>query len=240
MFASSRTSNALFLDFDGTLVEFADRPESVIVPPNLPVLLAELFKALDGAVALVSGRSIASVDALLNLPSIPIAGGHGAEWRCDGITQVVELNSPGFSDAVALLTAFATAHDLLFENKSHSFALHFRRHPELKAQVDQFIADHIETLPELRVIYGNCVREIQPRGMDKGKAVARFMQLPAFTGRHPIYIGDDTTDEDAFQWVNANHGWSIKVGGGVTAAQQRLNSVADVGHYLVEFLSVAN
>jgi trehalose 6-phosphate phosphatase len=237
MFASSCTSNALFLDFDGTLVDFADQPESVIVPPNLPVLLAELFTALDGAVALVSGRSIASVDALLNLQSIPIAGGHGAEWRLNGAVQAVELKSPDFLDAVTLMTAFAVAHDLLFENKSHSFALHFRKHPELKAEVDQFLANHIEILPDLRVIYGNCVREVQPRGMDKGKAVARFMQQPPFAGRRPIYIGDDTTDEDAFQWVNANHGWSFKVGGGMTAAQHRLNNVADVRHYLAEFLS---
>ena len=237
MFASSCTSNALFLDFDGTLVDFADRPETVVVPSNLQALLSELFTALDGAVALVSGRSIASLDALLDLPLIPVAGGHGAEWRVNGTTHTVEINSPDYSDAVALMTAFAAAHDLLFENKSHSFALHFRQHPHLKAKVDQFLAEQIEVLPGIRVIYGNCVREVQPRGMDKGKAVARFMQLPPFAGRCPIYIGDDTTDEDAFQWVNANHGWTLKVGGGMTAARHRLNSVADVSQYLAEFLS---
>ena len=237
MFASSCTSNALFLDFDGTLVEFADRPESVVVPPHLPVLLDNLFTTLGGAVALISGRSIASVDSLLNLPSIPIAGGHGAEWRLNDVSQVVDLNSPEFLSAVKLMTAFAASHNLLFENKSHSFALHFRQHPELKAEVDQFLADHIEILTDLRVIYGNCVREVQPRGMDKGKAVARFMRLPPFAGRRPIYIGDDTTDEDAFQWINANQGWSFKVGGGMTAAQHRLSGVTDVRQYLTEFLS---
>lgn len=237
MFASLCTSNALFLDFDGTLVDFADRPEAVVVPSHLPILLSELFTALNGAVALVSGRSIDSVDALLDLPLIPIAGGHGAEWRFNGTTQSVELSSSDFSNAVALMTAFAASHDLLFENKSHSFALHFRQHPQLKTKVDEFIAEQIESLPEIRVIYGNCVREVQPRGMDKGKAVARFMQLPPFMGRRPIYIGDDTTDEDAFQWVNANHGWSVKVGGGMTAAQHRLNTVADVGQYLKDFLA---
>lgn len=231
-------SNALFLDFDGTLVEFADRPESVVVPSHLPTLLDELFSMLDGAVALVSGRSIGSVDALLDLPLIPIAGGHGAEWRFNGVTQSVELNSSDFSDAVLLMTEFAQFHDLLFENKSHSFALHFRQHPQMKAKVDQFLSEQIESLPGIRVIYGNCVREVQARGMDKGKAVARFMQSSPFIGRRPIYIGDDTTDEDAFQWVNANHGWSIKVGGGVTAAQHRLNSVADVSQYLAEFLAM--
>lgn len=237
MFASSCTSNALFLDFDGTLVDFADRPESVIIPPRLPALLSQLFNTLNGAVALVSGRSIASVDALLNLPSIPIVGGHGAEWRLDGVIQTVELNSPEFSNAVALMTAFAVSHDLLFENKCHSFAVHFRQRPELKTEVDQFLAQNIEVLPGLRIIYGNCVREVQPRGMDKGKAVARLMGLSPFFGRRPIYIGDDTTDEDAFQWINANQGWSCKVGAGATVAQHRLDSVADVRQYLVEFLA---
>jgi trehalose 6-phosphate phosphatase len=237
MLASSDASNALFLDFDGTLVDFADRPESVVVPPQLPVLLDKLFTALDGALALISGRSIASVDSLLNLPSIPIAGGHGAEWRLSGVSQTLDLNSASFAEAVESMRAFAVSHHLLFENKSHSFALHFRQSPELKTEVDQFLASHIEILPDLRVIYGNCVREVQPRGVDKGKAVARFMQQPPFSGRRPIYIGDDTTDEDAFHWVNANHGWSFKVGGGITAAQYRLNSVADTHHYLTEFLS---
>lgn len=237
MFASSRTSNALFLDFDGTLVDFAERPDAVVVPSNLSTLLTELFSALEGAVALVSGRSIASVDAVLNTPSIPIAGGHGAEWRMNGAIQTAEFNSPSFSDAVALMTTFASTHDLLFENKSHSFALHFRQSPQLKVEVDQFLADRIEILPDLRVIYGNCVREVQPRGMDKGKAVARFMEMIPFAGRCPIYIGDDTTDEDAFQWINANRGRSIKVGAGVTAAQYRLNGVDEVRHYLSDFLS---
>jgi trehalose 6-phosphate phosphatase len=237
MLASSYASNALFLDFDGTLVDFADRPESVVVPPQLPVLLDKLHTTLDGALALISGRSIASVDSLLNLPSIPIAGGHGAEWRLNGVSQTLDLNSPSFAEAVELMGAFAASHHLLFENKSHSFALHFRQSPELKAEVDQFLARHIEILSDLRVIYGNCVREVQPRGVDKGKAVARFMQQSPFSGRRPIYIGDDTTDEDAFHWVNANHGWSFKVGGGITAAQYHLNSVADAHHYLTEFLT---
>lgn len=147
MFASSRTSNALFLDFDGTLVDFADQPESVIVPPPLPALLLALFNALDGAVALVSGRSIESVDSLLQLPSIPIAGGHGAEWRLNGVSQTAELNSADFLAAVQLMTTFADSHNLLFENKSHSFALHFRQCPELKGEIDYFLTNHIETFP---------------------------------------------------------------------------------------------
>ncbi|MCR6652123.1 MAG: trehalose-phosphatase [Cellvibrionaceae bacterium] len=236
MFTISRTSSALFLDFDGTLVEFADQPEAVFIPPELPDLLSQLFKKLNGAVALVSGRSIASLDSFLDLTRIPVAGGHGAEWRAQDINGAEDLYAPDFLLAVDLLTDFAQTHHLLLENKRHSAALHFRQFPEIKKTVDQFVESHIEVLQGLRVIYGNCVREIQPKGMDKGKAVARFMQLPDFAGRHPVYIGDDTTDEDAFQWVNANHGVSCKVGGGITSAQYRLESVEDVRNFLANFL----
>ncbi len=237
MLTISRTSNALFLDFDGTLVEFADQPESVFIPPYLPDLLKHLHAELNGALALISGRSIASLDSLLGLPHIPLAGGHGAEWRIDGNYQIDERHSPDFSVAAELLIDYAHLHNLLFENKGHSIALHFRQHPEMKKNVDQFIASHIEALAGLRVIYGNCVREIQPKGMDKGKAVARFMQMTPFAGRLPVYIGDDTTDEDAFQWVNANHGVSCKVGGGMTSAQQRIESVADVRRNLADLFA---
>ncbi len=237
MLTISRTSNALFLDFDGTLVEFADQPESVFIPSYLPDLLEHLYAELNGALALISGRSIASLDSLLDLPHIPLAGGHGAEWRVGGNYQIDERHSPDFAVAAELLIDFARLHNLLFENKGHSVALHFRQHPEMKKNVDQFIASHIEALAGLRVIYGNCVREIQPKGMDKGKAVARFMQMPPFAGRLPVYIGDDTTDEDAFQWVNANHGVSCKVGGGMTSAQQRIESVAGVRRYLADLFA---
>jgi len=237
MLTISRASNALFLDFDGTLVEFADQPESVFIPAYLPDLLNHLHEELDGALALISGRSIASLDSLLDLPHIPLAGGHGAEWRIDGNYQIDERHSPDFSVAAELLIDFAHRHNLLFENKGHSVALHFRQHPEMKKNIDHFISSHIETLPGLRVIYGNCVREIQSKGMDKGKAVARFMQVVPFAGRSPVYIGDDTTDEDAFQWVNANYGASCKVGEGMTSAQYRFENVAEVRRYLANLFA---
>lgn len=223
---------ALFLDFDGTLVEFAERPDAVFVSPELRQLLVGFARKLDGALALVSGRSIESLDKLLGLPEIPVAGGHGAEWRLNGAHQNVQLDSPNFHLAVERITHFADKHGLLTEHKRHSFALHFRDQPELKESVDKFVAANIEILHGLRVIYGNCVREIQPLGMDKGKAVERFMKIPPFSGRLPIYVGDDTTDEDAFRWVNDNWGVTFKVGSGVTAAQHRLESVAAVMQFL--------
>ncbi len=228
---------ALFLDFDGTLVDFADTPEGVKVSEELRNLLKQLFHAFDGAIALVSGRSIESLDLLTQLPELPVAGSHGAEWRWpDGLRDNLSLDTPEFSQALDLVTDFARKQDLLLEDKKHSFALHFRKKPELQSEIDQYLSENIEPYAGLRVIYGNCVREIQPLGVDKGKAVARFMQQSPYRDRRPCYLGDDTTDEDAFLWVNNQQGVSIKVGAGASCATERLETVADTLAFLKSLL----
>lgn len=227
---------AFFLDFDGTLVGFSADPEGVIVSAELRELLVKLHAKLNGALAIISGRSIRSLHSLLRLPQISLAGGHGAEWWFQGELRQVELNSPNYSVALERILAFAEKNGLLMENKTHSCALHFRRQPDMKTVVDKFIAEHIETLEGLRVIYGNCVREIQPLGVDKGKAIERFLKYQPFLGRRPVYIGDDTTDEDAFHWVNVNQGVSFKVGSGMTAAQYRLENITAVMDFLQKVL----
>lgn len=232
-----KQDDALFLDFDGTLVDFAETPEGVKVPEELRDLLKQLFYAFDGAMALVSGRSIESLDLLTQLPELPLAGSHGAEWRWpDGNCGNLSLDTPEFSEALKSVAEFARIQNLLLEDKKHSFALHFRKQPDLQPEIDQFLAQNIEPYSGLRVIYGNCVREIQPLGVDKGKAVARFMQEPPYRGRRPCYLGDDTTDEDAFGWVNDQRGISIKVGPGASCATERLETVADTLAFLKSLL----
>ncbi|HEY7886410.1 MAG TPA: trehalose-phosphatase, partial [Cellvibrionaceae bacterium] len=95
----------------------------------------------------------------------------------------------------------------------------------------------LSTCEDIRVIAGNCVREIQPTGVDKGVAIARFMGLAQFAGRQPVYIGDDTTDEDGFAWVNKHDGISIKVGEGDTCAKRRLANTGEVFAFLQEQLN---
>lgn len=221
------------MDFDGTLVDFAETPEGVKVSEELRALLKQLFQSFGGAMALISGRSIESLDLLTQLPQLPIAGSHGAEWRWpSGSRDNLSLDTPEYSQALALVTEFARERELLLEDKKHSFALHFRKRPDLQPEIDRFLAEKIEQYEELRVIYGNCVREIQPLGVDKGKAVARFMQQPPYQGRRPCYLGDDTTDEDAFAWVNDQNGISIKVGPGASCASERLETVAETLAFL--------
>jgi trehalose 6-phosphate phosphatase len=215
-------------------VEFADAPEAVIVTAELRETLADLSGLLDGALALVSGRSIASLDGLLGLP-LALAGNHGAQWRdAKGAVKTMALVNPAFAQVRSRLLAFAARHGLIAEDKNDAVAIHYRQHPHLQPQLEAFIANELalDDSPELRVIRGNCVYEVQPSGVDKGVAIARFMQGAPFKGRRPIYIGDDTTDEDGFAWVNAEGGVSIKVGQGPSCAQQRLAGTGEVLAFL--------
>ncbi|UTF61587.1 trehalose-phosphatase [Gilvimarinus sp. DA14] len=225
---------AFFLDFDGTLVDFAEDPEAVLVPEALSNVLSDISLLSDGALALVSGRSIQSLSSLVKLP-LSMAGSHGAEWCvAGGEVQHMSLQTPEFVEAKAALLGFAEKYALIAEDKGHAIAIHYRVKPELKDRLDHFIDQELALShsAEMRVIRGNCVREIQPCGVDKGFAIARFMSMPAFKGRAPIYIGDDTTDEDGFAWVNAHGGVSLKVGGGDSCAVGRLSDTGEVLAFL--------
>ncbi|WP_339900490.1 trehalose-phosphatase [uncultured Gilvimarinus sp.] len=229
------TSNlALFLDFDGTLVDFAATPEGVVVSSELRDVLAQLALRLNGALALVSGRSIESLGGLINLP-LSMAGSHGAEWRYgDGPVSNTELGNQSFREIRSLLLSFAEKNHLIAEDKGHAVALHYRKNPAKQPEIEAYIATQLalDDSDQVRVIRGNCVYEIQPVGVDKGVAIARFMSTPPFSGRQPVYIGDDTTDEDGFAWVNAQGGVSIKVGEGPSCANVRLSDTGEVLAFL--------
>lgn len=226
------SADALFLDFDGTLVEFASTPEAVVVSRELQLLLQAWNKALSGAVCLVSGRSLDSLRALVDLP-LCMAGSHGSEWWYGrGEVESLALENPSFCKLKTQLQAFAREENLLAEDKGHSLAMHFRQSPEKEAALDTYIDRQLQGVTHVRLIKGNCVREIQPQGVDKGTALGHFMQNAPFKGRRPVYLGDDTTDEDAFAWVNQRSGLSVKVGSGETCAQYRLSHCGEVFAFL--------
>ncbi|MCG9697461.1 trehalose-phosphatase [Shewanella sp. Isolate11] len=225
---------ALFLDFDGTLVEFAQTPEGVTVPNRLTDILQRLDLHLNGAIALISGRTLKSLANLVDMP-LNMAGSHGAEWQHpNGIPYSQSIAHPSFLAIKNQLLNYANCHNLIAEDKGDAIAIHYRQAPAQQQQLDDYIADTLksEDPKEIRVIRGNCVREIQIAGSDKGVAIARFMSKPPFYGRRAIFIGDDTTDEDGFAWVNDNGGISIKVGDGPSCAQQRLSNTGEVLAFL--------
>jgi trehalose 6-phosphate phosphatase len=226
---------ALFLDIDGTLVEFEDRPDAVRVDEGLMELLRGLSAAMDGAVALISGRSVPEIDRLFAPLRLPAAGQHGAERRSANGT--LHLHAPVIErmhEAVDRLSRFAAPHQgLIFENKGMSLALHYRLAPRLRklaAAKMHELAAHLG--PEYGLQEGKQVLELKPSGRDKGTAIEEFMLEPPFAGRVPVFIGDDLTDEFGFACVNRLGGHSVKVGSGASVAARRIVDAAAVRRWL--------
>lgn len=235
---------AFFFDFDGTLVELAATPDRVIVEPMLVALLGGLRRASHGALAVVSGRGIDSIDALLatsELADLPIAGLHGAERR-DAKGDVLRM---GFNDsrlaciARALERVVGENPGMLLEIKGAALALHYRNAPERESVARQATEQLCAEYPDAYVLQpGKMVYEIKPRNVDKGRAIDAFLNEPPFAGRMPVFAGDDLTDEKGFEAVNARGGLSIKIGDGDTRAGARLPSVDAFRHWLATLVSV--
>ncbi|MGH7073631.1 MAG: trehalose-phosphatase [Stellaceae bacterium] len=225
---------ALFLDIDGTLIDFAPRPDLVQVPAELRLNLVTLHTALDGAVALVSGRASAVIDALFAPDRFAVAGQHGAELRLDD-EQVRLPRNPHLAPIAAALAAFAHAHDgLVFEDKGDSIALHYRLAPELEGEVEWLAGKLVAAAgPEFQLLSSHMAVDIKQRSATKGSAILWFMARPPFAGRIPVFFGDDRTDEDGFAAVNAWGGYSVHVGAREDSiARFRLQSPADVRQWL--------
>jgi len=219
---------ALFLDVDGTLLEFADHPGSVVASPRLRALLPALPRITGGAVALISGRRIEDLDRILAPHSWVAAGVHGLERRDGSGRMVSNAGSPQrLSSARELVEEFVRPRTgLWIEDKGAAFAVHYRSRPELEPEVHRFVGELQDRLPaDVEVLLGHSVFEIKPGVVNKGSALAAFMEEPPFAGRTPVFVGDDVTDEAAFTVVNALGGLSVKVGAGATEAKWRLANV---------------
>jgi trehalose 6-phosphate phosphatase len=240
--AFAPTEYAFFFDFDGTLVELAPTPDGVFVPPDVPALLSELRTLTNGAVAVVSGRGIGSIDGFLNMPDLPIAGLHGAERRdANGDTQRTGFNDDRLLRMEQVLAGVVNENPgMLLEIKGASLALHYRnaadREPVARAATARLVAD----FPGAYVLQpGKMVYEIKPKDVDKGRALRAFLDEPPFAGRKPVFAGDDLTDEKAFAVANETGGVSIKVGGGDTIARTRLDSVSALHEWLAAVVAAA-
>lgn len=229
---------ALFLDIDGTLLEFAEHPQAVRVDPALLRLLGALRAAAGGALALVSGRSVADVDALFAPLRLPVAGQHGTERRAaDGSIHLHRPPLEGLARAAAALVPLTSAHaGLVLENKGMALALHYRRAPALRALAEREMRAIAAALGEaFELQSGKYVVEVKPGGKDKGGAIAEFLAEPPFADRRPVFVGDDLTDETGFEVVNRAGGHSVKVGRGITRARWRLPDAAAVRRWLAEY-----
>ncbi|QBX33439.1 trehalose-phosphatase [Paracoccus liaowanqingii] len=225
---------ALFLDFDGCLVEIAPRPDAVVVTQALRDRLAALRDRQDGALALISGRDVADLRGHLDGFSGMIAGSHGSELSpAPGLIDT--LHSVGV-DAAALHAeahALAAPHPaILVEEKPHGVALHYRDDPSLQGFVERTMQDMAARHPHLMLQPAKMAMELRPGGVGKDSALAHLMTLVPFAGRVPVFAGDDTTDEPAMAEAQSRGGFAIKVGDGPTAARHRLSDPAALADWL--------
>jgi trehalose 6-phosphate phosphatase len=248
------TSIALFLDVDGTLLEIAPVPQAVSVSAGLRSLLHALQLSLGGALALVSGRSIADLERLFAPLRLPMAGLHGFERR-DAAGICRRNPAPAAATlrcAREVMSQLAARHPgLLVEDKEFALALHYRRAPQLEAVVlESMLALAARLQGDLELQRGKMVLELRPAGATKAAAVSAFLAQPPFAGRVPVYLGDDLTDESAFELVTATGGLSVLVGParasaatvglpGVTAAHEWLALLASDPTAALERLSAA-
>ena len=229
---TSRT--ALFLDFDGTLVPFAETPNAVQVPAVLVTLLADLQELLDGALAIVSGRQTGVLDQLLAPLRLPLAGEHGLQRRAASGRLLEQQPWPDSGFVLQACNRLAGQHPaLLVERKQAGAALHYRRAPELETLCRKTLMGALEGHPQFELLQGKLVVEAVPAHVNKGRAIAAFLREPPFCGRVPVFVGDDATDESGFGTVQSHGGIAIKVGPGPTLARHRLASAQAVCAWLV-------
>ncbi|HBM7635768.1 TPA: trehalose-phosphatase [Enterobacter asburiae] len=225
---------AFFFDLDGTLAGIQPHPDDVVVPDTVLENLQQLSRLNEGALALISGRSMAELDVLASPYHFPLAGVHGAERR--DIHDQLHVVSLPETLIKALHTQLSSALESLpgteLEAKGMAFALHYRQAPHHEAAVFAIARSVADAHPQLALQPGKCVVEIKPEGINKGDAIAAFMAEPPFKGRTPVFIGDDLTDEAGFRVVNQAEGIAVKVGPGDTVAEWRLADVASVWQWI--------
>jgi trehalose 6-phosphate phosphatase len=206
---------ALLLDLDGTLIDIAPTPDSVVVPPGLTDNLRALRRLCGDAIAVVSGRPIGQIDALLGDAPFAVAGEHGAAMRhAPGLPitypELPSVPAPWIESAKTLAARHPGAS---VELKRHGFVLHYRAVPDMGHVFQLALKALLTERPKDFVLLpAKMAWEIRPAGIDKGRAVAALMASSPFAGRRPIFIGDDVTDEDGIAEAERRGGTGLLVG----------------------------
>jgi trehalose 6-phosphate phosphatase len=226
---------AYFLDVDGTLLDLAPAPSLVRVDADLHGLIDQLVEFAGGAVALISGRMVADIDAFFPDRNLPVAGQHGLEHRNAAGRAYRHEPPPEEMRYIhdTIMEAVAAHPELVVEFKGLCIALHYRQAPRLGSFAHRLVRTVQERLgSEYTTQSGKYLVELKPSARNKGLAVRDFLSEPPFAGRKPVFLGDDVTDEFAFRVVNELGGYSIKVGRGRTVARYRLRDVQAVREWL--------
>jgi trehalose 6-phosphate phosphatase len=223
---------AIFLDLDGTIVELVEHPDAVRVEASTLRSLELLRDKTGGALAVISGREIASIDLLLRPLILPVAGVHGLQRR-DAAGIVHQHETSDIRPVTFVLEKIIGEESgVVIEQKPGAVALHYRLRPDLERRCCEIVEAVVGRRPDLRLVHGKMVFEILQKGADKGSVIEAFLSEPPFLGRKPIFAGDDVTDEAGFSSVNALDGISIKIGADKTAARCRARDVGELHDWL--------
>jgi trehalose 6-phosphate phosphatase len=231
---------SLFLDIDGTLIEFTNTPSTTFADEEIKNLLTRATQQLRGAVALVSGREIKTMDALFAPLVLPASGLHGGERRdANGVMHRSDVIEPRLDEVRRRLNTLATQFPgIIIEDKGQNLAVHFRLVPQYAEQVQEAFARIAAPLADRYQLQpGLMMMELKPRGPSKGIAVSDFMHEAPFAGRLPVFVGDDLTDVYAFDAVDALGGWSVGVGARVQG-RYRLDNVTAVRAWLKQLAAL--
>lgn len=229
---------ALFLDVDGTLLDLAARPDDVVTPADLIPTLAKVERKLAGALALISGRSIDDMDRLFAPLSLRASGVHGAETRLDPdappkLTAGVDLPRFLLTD---LRRAVAPFPGVFVEDKRFSYTVHYRLAQFAERPLRAIVKELVDSIPiSVEIMDAHCAIEIKSPNFDKGSAIAAFLSTVTFSGRTPIFVGDDTTDETGFALVAARGGFGYSVGSPRPGAIGAFPEPQAVREWLAEF-----
>jgi trehalose 6-phosphate phosphatase len=224
-------SIAVFLDFDGTLIDFADRPDGVRVPNDLAPVLDAAQRRLSGATAIITGRRIADLDHLLGTTSLRASGLHGAEYRTAPGAAITSVVPPIPASLGEIAGAAAAAFPGVFvEEKGLSIAVHYRAAPHAAAALHAALAATLP--PGFDLLTGELVYEIKQAGIDKGVALRHFMAAPPFAGRRPIFVSDHPIDQPGFDAAAALGGFGVAVGRQIPGTAGHFSSPAAVRAWL--------
>ncbi len=238
--ASDLRECAILLDIDGTILDIAPAPQEVWVPPALRHTLARLQALTGGALALVSGRPLDDIDLIFAPLQLAAIGGHGAEIRpVPGTEPQTRVGSLDAALKRKLATVTELGPGILAEDKGYSLALHYRLAPEHGPALRAAVAGICAQLPagSVEILPGKLVVEVKPAGVSKALAVAELMTYPPFADRHPIFIGDDTTDEPVFGVIPGFGGLGFSVGRVVPGADGHFDKPEDVRSWLARIVA---
>jgi len=234
---------AVFLDYDGTLTPIVERPERALLSAEARHAVLELAEVC--TVAVLSGRDLRDVQNLVRIDHIFFAGSHGFDIGGPSGWHIQNQTGLGFLPALdeaerELRDRLDTVAGALVERKKFSIAVHFRLVDEKDAErVEQLVDQVLAGQSRLRKGYGKKVFELQPKiDWHKGKALLWLLETLGLDGQGvlPVYLGDDVTDEDAFEAL-ADRGIGIFVKGsdgpGETVADYALEDCEEVRRFLI-------